>query len=473
MYSLVEKLTRILAFILIFTISALAQSVDKTLNASQIIEIVRSYHPMARQAQLKIEMSKADVTIARGGFDPIFEAYLAKKTFDGTNYYNQTSPSITIPTWYGIEVYSGIENYTGKYLDPTKSKNKTGYFGISIPLAKDLLMDERRASLKQAKIMNTMAFNDQKSEINNLIFDAMETYWSWVKAYQSYVIISNGIAINESRFELVKKSFLNGEKAEIDTVEALTQLQSFQTQQKQYWLEFQNTGIQLSAFLWQENDQPFLLPDDVLPSANWENEINLQDYDLNLLSLLKSSDSEHPDLKFYDYKLSALEINKNLKFQKLLPKADFNYNFLGKGYKPLPNENVFPFFENNYQYGFKFGLPLRLSEGRGAYRSAKIKIEQTQIEMNQKKLEISIKIKSYYNSVNTLREQIAIQEQNLKNYQQLVRAEEIRFQNGESSLFVINSRENKLLDAQEKLISLKTKYFNSIYALQWSAGQLK
>jgi outer membrane protein TolC len=60
-----------------------------------------------------------------------------------------------------------------------------------------------------------------------------------------------------------------------------------------------------------------------------------------------------------------------------------------------------------------------------------------------------------------------------ENYQLLVKAEETRLLNGESSLFLVNSRENKALEALEKLIDLKTKYFKTIYALQWSAGELK
>ena len=66
-----------------------------------------------------------------------------------------------------------------------------------------------------------------------------------------------------------------------------------------------------------------------------------------------------------------------------------------------------------------------------------------------------------------------MQKNNLLNYKQLVKAEETRLINGESNLFLINTRENKMLEAQEKLIELQTKYFKSIYALQWSAGLLQ
>jgi outer membrane protein TolC len=54
-----------------------------------------------------------------------------------------------------------------------------------------------------------------------------------------------------------------------------------------------------------------------------------------------------------------------------------------------------------------------------------------------------------------------------------LKAEETLFRNGESSLFLINSRENKVLETERKLIELKAKYYKTIYALQWSTGLLR
>jgi hypothetical protein len=72
-----------------------------------------------------------------------------------------------------------------------------------------------------------------------------------------------------------------------------------------------------------------------------------------------------------------------------------------------------------------------------------------------------------------LRKQILTQEATNKNLIALVKAEESRFNNGESSLFLINSRENKALEALEKLIELKTKFAKTVYALQGSASLLR
>ena len=466
--------TRILLLLFLPVCQIFGQTSDtlKTLNVEQILGIVRKYHPVVRQTDINIDKSRADLLIARGGFDPVASAYLAKKTFDGTNYYSQASPEISIPTWFGVEIHTGLENLTGNRTDPTMTKGQSSYVGVTVPLAKNLLMDKRRAFLKQARIFNTMALAEQRAVVNDLLMEAVEGYWLWVRAYQTYTLVGANVAVNQTRLELVKKSYANGERPAIDTVEALTQLQSFRIRQNEKWVEFQNAGLHLSAYLWQEDEKPFLLPVTVIPQTSPENEISFQDFQTDLNGLLSIAAASHPELQVYDFKLDALHIEKKLKFQSLLPKADFTYNHLNKGFNVMSNEFSGLFFNNNYRYGFKFELPLRLSEARGAYRNARLKIEETSLDLSQKQRAIQVKIKSYHNEFTALQTQLAIQNANLLNYQQLVKAEEIRFLNGESSLFLINSRESKALEAQEKLVELKTKLFKTVYALHWSAGLL-
>jgi outer membrane protein TolC len=464
----------ILIYIITFVaLNSQAQDVIKTLNAEQILALVRQFHPVVRQTSIEIEKSKADITVARGAFDPILSNYVARKTFNGSNYYNDFSPEIKIPTWYGIELSGGLENLSGSRIDPSSTVGKTSYLGVSIPLAKNLVIDKRRAFLQQAKIFNTMAEVEQRAVINDLLMSTAEAYWNWVKAYQTFVVVRNNVEINQKRVEFVKKSFINGERAAIDTVEAVAQLQSFQYQQNQNWVAFQNAGLQLSAYLWKNNNEPYSLPESVVPQDGWENETNILNFNLSLPDLLTLAETNHPDLQLYDYKLDVLGIDKKLKFQELLPKIDFRYNQLSKGYNLLETASAGPLFQNNFQYGLKMEVPLRFSQGRGEYKKAKLKIEETTLDQNQKKLQIALKVKSYYNDFLNLKAQIALQGNNYSNYQALVRAEETKLLNGESSLFLVNSRENKALDALEKLVELKTKYYKTIYSLQWSAGLLQ
>ncbi len=460
-----------LLLVVLLTISVKGQDSLKTLSAKQVMEMVRQFHPVAKQADIFIEKAKADVTIAKGMFDPVLKNESAQKTFDGNNYYYYNRPELSIPTWFGVEVSAGFEYLSGNRTDPMETKGETSYFGISVPLAKNLLMDKRRAALQTAKIFREASTIEKRNILNNLLLDAMKTYWNWVQQYQVYKIMTDAVKVNEKRVELVKMTFRLGDRPAIDTTEALTQLQNFELLKSQAWLDFLNAGLELSVYLWTENVQPYNLPVSIIPDDGLQmfNIAAAPVPDLN--SLLDAARKNHPELVIYNYKLDVFGIEKKLKFQELLPTVNFRYNQLGKGYDVLKTATG-PLFENNYQYGLSFGIPLRLSQGRGEYRKAKLKIRETQLQQSQKQWQVENKVKSYFNELVTLKQQVSLQEKAYKNYLALQKGEETRFQAGESSLFLINARENKTLEALQKLQDLKAKYFKAENMLQWAAGTL-
>ena len=464
-----KKNNWLLVFLFGLSQALLAQESLSVLNSEQVLLLVKKYHPIAWQAQIGVQQSNANITLARGAFNPIIGGYLAQKNFNQIEYYNFTNAQIIIPTWYGIELSGGIQDLTGQRLNQDETNGKTSYAGISLPLAKNLIIDKRRAFLQQAKLYQTMAKAEQRALLNDILMGAMEHYWQWVNAYQSYVIMNNNLSINKTRLELIKKTFINGERPAIDTIEAITQLQSFEYRKNEYWLAFQNAGLALSAYLWKSNNEPYYLPENVIPQTGWENEMNLTNFNLVLADLLNTAEN-NPTLVQYKSKIDVSVVDKRLKFQELLPKIDLNYNHLNKDYA-LNNEGLL--LNNNYQYGIKFEMPLFLSEGRGEYRMAKLKLESSKLDLNLKQQQVEIKVKQYFNEYVNLKKQIILQSAAYSNYTQLLKAEETRFFNGESSLFLINSRESKALEAQEKLIELKTKYYKTIYGLQWSAGLLQ
>jgi outer membrane protein TolC len=449
----------------------LAQNDTSTLNVEQFILIVKQYHPVVKLANINIEKSNADILIARGGFNPIISNYITNKTFDNTKYFQYWNPNITIPTWFGVDFSAGLENLNGNRFDPAETVGKSSYISATIPLIKNLVIDKRRAFLLQAKVYNEMAETEQQVAINNILQEAITQYWEWVNAYQGYQIIEKNYTNSKLRFELIKKTFENGERPAVDTIEAMTQFQNFEFQKNDAWLKFQNEGLELNTFLWQENNIPYQLPSKIKPQKGWENEVNIQLFQLNVDELINNAKEFHPELILYNQKLKVLNIDKKLKYQDLLPKLDFKYNQLSKGYNMFSTDGLF--FQNNFQYGLKLDIPLLFSQGRGDYRKAKLKILENEISQAQKLLTIEQKINKYYNEYINLKNQIELQSNMLSNFRKLLSAEEILFSNGESSLFLINSRESKLLDTERKLVELKTKYFKTIYALQWSAGLLR
>ncbi len=465
------KYSTFIIALFIATINLNGQTTNEILTQSQFIDIILKYHPVSKQADINIEKAKADILIARGGFDPLLTATTTQKTFDGTEYYNYVQPELRIPTWYGIEVVAGAEYLKGNRTNAEETLGKTSYAGLVVPLAKNLIIDKRRAMLQTAKVFRNLSEVEKRSTLNNLLIDALQSYWDWAYQYQQLAIINNVVTVNEKRIALVKTSVNFGDKPALDSIEAISQLQTFQYLQNEAMLLLQNAKIELSAFLWKDDVEINSLPDNIIPENNWLKESFALEPLPVLEEIMNQVRKAHPDIQQYEFLLKAMGIDKKLKFQELLPKLDFKYNQLGKGYNIL-NAKSGALFENNFQYGISFGIPLRLSKGRGEFRKADLKITETALKRDLKIVEIENKVKMYFNKLSTLLSQSVLLEKAYQNFLFLQRGEELKFFNGESSLFLVNSRENKSLEALQKLIKTKADYYKTYNYLQWAAGLL-
>lgn len=433
------------------------------------IEQIRLYHPVAKQANIQVQIAKSQLLSARGGFDPFINMEASRKTFDGKNYYNYSNPELKIPTAIGIELKTGIENNGGSFLNSELTSGKTSYLGIEIPLGKGLMMDKRRAVLQQAKIFSSQSEQERLVVLNDLLFDAYTAYWQWAGMFQLYSIYSKFVGIANNRLRLVRIAYNNGDRAAIDTIEAFTQVQNYQLQQSEALLKLNNTKIELSNNLWLASDNPYLLPRQYVPDTI---QFALNIVPQQLEELVDLSAKQNPLIKTYQFKLNSLEVERKLKFQSLLPTLNLNANLLNRDYYVLKAADAM-LLQNNYKWGIQFKLPLFLREGRGEYRKTQLKIKETDLEFARKRWEIENKIRSYYNENVLLQQQLQTTQSIYNNYYSLLRNEELKFNQGESSLFLINSRETKVLELLQKQVELRIKYFKSRYAIEWAAGLLR
>jgi len=115
-------------------------------------------------------------------------------------------------------------------------------------------------------------------------------------------------------------------------------------------------------------------------------------------------------------------------------------------------------------------MPLLLRQGRGEYKKTQLKIKETGLQLTQKIGSLQNKIRQYHNEAKLLQEQIQLARNMYRNYVFLLKNEELKFSQGESSLFLINTREAKTLEMQQKLIELQLKYVKAFYSINWASG---
>ncbi len=440
------------------------------LTPEAFIEQVRKNHPVAKQATIQIEKAKADLLTAKGNFDPSFTFDASRKTYDGKNYYFYTNPEIKIPTKLGgLDIKGGLQNNGGNNLESEVTAGQSSYLGIEMPIAKGLLIDKRRAALQQAQIYRSQSDQEKNRMLNDLLFDAYVNYWQWTSAYQLYSVYNNFFKISSDRYRLIKIAFQNGDRASIDTIEALTQVQNFEMLQADAKVKLNTASLEMSNFLWSDQGSAYLLPEKLVPDTV-RFALNLSPQSLE--ALLARATQENPILRSYNYKLDALEVERKLKLQNILPAVNIKASLLNQDYNVFKGVNS-SFIQNNNTWGVDVKIPLFFREGRGDYKKAKLKIEETNYELIQKKWEVENKVRNYFTETTLLQQQIRVTQNAFNGFSALLRAENLRLQNGESSLFLINTRENKVIETAEKLISLRLKYLKANYAIEWSAGLLR
>jgi len=268
---------KLFLFLLIYAcLTDVAFGQNKILSIDNTLDIIRKYHPVIKQSFLQNEISKNELMATKGVFDPSFQISTEEKTYDNKLYYKFNNTELKIPLWYGIDIKAGTENNIGDRIDPTLTKNKSAFVGVSLEPFRGIIVDKRNSIVKQAKNFVELTKNEQLLVVNDLLLEATSAYWNWVNAYYINTILIRSSQNNQQRYEVVKKLFFSGDRAAIDTTEALTQLQTFEIMQNKAALDLQKAKLELSNYFWTANGLPYELEEDIVPLGNFElNKINI------------------------------------------------------------------------------------------------------------------------------------------------------------------------------------------------------
>jgi outer membrane protein TolC len=466
------RLIFIYTFILIFSKTILAQSprLDSLplLNFEQYLQLIKEFHPNSKQAFLLNKTAEMELLGAKGGFDPKVFGDYEQKSFDGKNYFTTGEYGIKVPTWYGIELKGGYNTASGVNLNAENKLPKQGQaiLGISLPLLQNLILDERRANLQKAKQAQNLYEAERNALLNDLGLEAAKVYWKWAFSYQQLKIYEKALIIAENRFKAIRESFNLGDRMAMDTLESFTQVQDRSVQYNEASFEFQENSLKLSNFLWAKDQKPIDFQNQWQPQSLETKEIStnsiLKD---NRNILIQELNKKHPSLRVYEFKLAQLDVDRRLKMEKLKPKLNINYNILGNGLN-------FPILlTDNYKWGITFSTSTLFRSERSDVQISRIKIENTILMQQQKALELQNKLRLAYNELDNLQKQITTYSQAVANYQQLLQLENTRFELGESTFFLINSREMKFLESQIKLAKLFAEYKISLANIEWASGK--
>lgn len=444
-----------------------AQDSDESLDSvalpvDSFMVLVERHHPLATQARLIREAARAARLKASGNFDPKLFSEMDNKRFDGKNYYQLQNSGLEIPGWLGFKAKAGYELNEGLFLNGQNTVPASGlwYADISWTLGRGLFIDERRAMLKQARLLEESAEFEIDLALNQLFEDALNAYWDWYASYQEVMIYQEALRLAQFRFNAVKRAAIVGDEPFIDTLEAAIQVQDRKVSLQKSRADFIHKRNILATYLWLEGQIPLEISGRAYPV-----------YQMAASDLILPEDwfSSHPALAVYDLKIERLNVERRLQIEQIKPEITLNYKFLNQ---PAPNDFFANYSVDNYNWGLKASFPLFVRKGRGEVLKQKVKIQESQLSRDLKAQEIRNKVAALENELSLNAAQLTEIRAMVNNYRRLLRAENTKFRNGESSLFLVNSRELKYIDSRLKEIATESK-LNQVQAkLAAAAGVL-
>ena len=448
-------------------IATLAAAQPDLLSFDAYANAIRAQHPLFKRAALNETLARAELRYARGAFDPKLYGYVEEKHFGDRTYFRYAEGGLSIPTsLLGLEVKAAYKQASGYYLSPEATLPEQGQavLGLKLPLLRGLLTDANRTGVAQARVGLEAREAEAAAIRNDLLLEAAQRYWAWTYASRNLEVTRDALELAETGFQLVKASYEAGDKAPIDTLEAFLLVQTRQLDLADAEILYNNTLQDIQAFWWEDGLAPLtslepafdpLTPLD--PAA------------------LRQALAAHPLLRETRLKLQQLELERSLKQQYLLPKLDVEYQFLGNGLDLGASGNdgvIRNYLMENYQYGISFSMPIPNRQGTSGVQLTQIKLAQTDLELLQKERDLRTKLEAYLLALEQLATQISAYEAAVAGYRDLVEAEQLKFSIGESSVFLLNIRQQKYLDAERKLLKLRAEQRKARAGARWAAGVL-
>lgn len=452
--------SKLIYFILFIcsNLSVFGQNTMTEFSFNEFLGYVKKYHPLVKQADLKLNEAQANLMLARGAFDPKIEVEYNEKQFKTSEYYSILNSSFKIPTWYGIELKAGFDNSEGIYVNPENTLPNSGLtsLGIAVPIGQGLFINQRMADIRKAKIARNLNAAERNLQAIEIIYEAAVSYMNWKRSFEEVKLYENYIQNALIRYKGIATLINEGDKPAIDSIEAGIVVKTRQLNLEDAKLKLTKAKLELSNYLWLENNIPFELSDALKPEDLLTNNIK-ETLKINELATIDLEN--HPKIKALDAKIAMLKVERKLKANALLPKLDLSYNYLSE-----------PSYIDNYRFedykiGINFSFPIFLRKERGSLKLADLKIQDSEFNLQFERKNLENKIKSQQQEIVSLEKQQDYNDKLVKDFTKLLNGEDRLFEMGESSLFIINSRENSLVSSQLNEIALENRYLNAIISI--------
>jgi outer membrane protein TolC len=257
---------------------------------------------------------------------------------------------------------------------------------------------------------------------------AVKDYWKWYYAYSNLEANENAYKAAIEIYEFTLQSYKAGDASLMDTLEAKSLVNTWQTEYYISQAEAINAKFIVSNWLWSMDEKPIVLKPFVQPSP-----------DIPEYSNSSTLSDDHPLLRYNNQKEEQFQLKRKLSAEYLKPKIAIGGAYLLAGNVSSP-PNLTMFNSENRIIKAQLGIPLFLREGRGYNESQRLQLENYRWERSSMENEWRNAMESVAGQFFYLESAVSAGISNQKTLERLLQAEQRKLELGDSELIKVNLR---------------------------------
>ncbi|ANN94438.1 TPA: TolC family protein [Legionella pneumophila] len=413
----------------------------KPLLLDAVLKSVDRSYPQIVIARLEIRKAEGDYVNALGKFDPSFDVNPRFQPVGG--YINNYADNLfNVPTLYnGLKLFGGYRIgrgdwpiYYQNYLTNSGGEYRAG---LSLPLLRDRRIDKERTELFTREETIRMKQQDAAATKIKIYQETIKAYWQWVEAGFQLKTFRHLLNLAKERQNAIIQQAQQGDLPRLAIAENLQLIVQREQLVNQGEMLLAQAGINLSLYYRDANGKPQKPDESQLPATFPAQPIRVS----NSISQLQ----RHPVLRKLENYSKIVKLKQNLARNELLPNLDataYTFKQYGTGGYPL-------LIPQAAMIGVNFKFPIFQREARGKLISTTSELQQVKTEMKFTYEQLNNELSNLLVAIRIYQQQVVLLNKELNLARQVEKGETKRFYEGDSTLFLVNQREQTT--AQVKL----------------------
>jgi outer membrane protein TolC len=420
-----------------------------TLLLTDVLGATLTYHPELDAARARLGQSEAKKLEKQGAFDIKLDsdtAWNRYQTSSAVGKAKNTFQTINKLSWLsrsGIQLSAGNKLNNGDVsssFSPTGDNGET-FIEARVPLLKGLVQNKAKAGEQKASLKITEFEAGLIKKRLELLEKAGSSYWKWFAAGQSLQITQTLLQLSQERLTGLKRQVELGDKSLFEQLEAEQEVQRRAALLAEEENRFLKSAQDLKLFLWNpqtrlpvEQAPPLPALPSVLPKAPLYTEQLLEQG--KILAYQRQ-----PELKILKIGQQLSTVDWKLAKNQLLPQLDA---VVKPGYQP-GETGIGP----TLQAGIELSVPLQRRSAKGQVMYAQLKLDELDAKEKMLLATIQIQLTQATIGIQQAGKQLEKTGQQMDLALKLSEGERRRFELGDSTLFLVNTRERQAAKAQK------------------------